>query len=170
MTDALQTNSTLFGQVEPGYAHYRKWAQPAPALVTPHVHLKWYVIHPEALPIAAARIDDAQAYLRDEIAAGRLKLDDEVGFVVHHRVPELEILYVCTWRGNNEVWETLYHKRLLPGLRFTEFQRTNTSPTFCVWVLSAVTHEMKAWTRFLSSPRGADDRNGYLADQLTGWV
>ena len=132
MTDALQTNSTLFGQVEPGYAHYRKWAQPAPALVTPHVHLKWYVIHAAAPFITKHNALGCDFYLRIALE--------------------------------------LYHKRLLPGLRFTEFQRTNTSPTFCVWVLSAVTHEMKAWTRFLSSPRGADDRNGYLADQLTGWV
>jgi len=44
------------------------------------------------------------------------------------------------------------------------------SPTFCVWVLSVVAHEMKAWTAFLKSARGEDNRNAYLGDQLTGWV
>ena len=66
------------------------------------------MIYPEALPITPSQVADAQAHLAAEVDTGHLTLENEVGFVVHHRVPDLEILYVCTWRGNNELWETLF--------------------------------------------------------------
>jgi len=135
-----------------------------------NVYLKWYLIHPESLPIANDPIANAQAFLRSEVEAGRLALNNEVGFVVQHRCAELFILYVCTWRGNNEVWETLYHKDVTPGSHFKVFERENTSPTFCVWVLPVVLHEQKAWVRYLRSQRNAAAKDVYLNDQLTGLV
>lgn len=159
-----------FKQVEMGYRHYPKRVQPAPALQTPEVYLKWYRIYPEALPISEEERLEAQNYLREELALGRLELSNEVGFAVQHRTPEWLILYVCTWRGNNEVWETLYHNRLASGEGYKPFQRANTSPTFCVWVLAAVAHEQKAWSRFLGSARDPSAQENYLHDQLTDGV
>ena len=57
-----------------------------------------------------------------------------------------------TWRGANEVWETVYAK---DGDGFGLFGVDGGHrPTFCVWELGAVLHEQQAWIRFLRSPRG----------------
>ena len=159
-----------FAQVSPDYQHDPKWMQPRPALATAEVYLKWYLVYPQALPITNEQVAEAQAFLLDEMKAERLQLKHEVGFVVLHRCPEFLIIYACTWRGNNEVWETLYHKNLVAGAHFKGLERENTSPTFCVWVLPAVWHEQQAWCRYLLSPRDHADKAAYLGDQFTGLV
>ena len=159
-----------FSQVASDYSHYQKLVRPGPALTAKGVHLKWYLIYPESLPVTPDDIDAAQAFLRPEIVASRLALKDEIGFVVQHRCAEQLILYVCTWRGNNEVWETLYHRRCAPAARYSVLERENTSPTFCVWVLPAVLHEQRAWSRYLCSQRDAAAQCAYATDQLTGVV
>jgi hypothetical protein len=159
-----------FAQVSAEYKHYPKWIQPAPALVTPQVYFKWYLTHPESLPITNDQIAEAQATLRQDLSTGQLALKHEVGFVVQHRCAEVIILYVCTWRGNNEVWETLYHKALNPETQYEMFKRENTSGTFCVWVLPAVLHEQQAWVRYLQSQRDEAAQEAYLNNQMTGWV
>lgn len=160
----------MFSQVAPDYRHTQKSIRSGPALVTADVYLKWHLIYPEHLPIPDEQVLEAQTLLREEISTGRLDLKDEVGFVVQHRTAGFLILYVCTWRGNNEVWETLYHKRVDADTGYEILQRENTSPTFCVWVLSAVTHEQKAWSRYLLSERDQPAREAYLSDHLTGRV
>ena len=166
----ISNRTTLFEQVSDDYQHNQKWVQPAPALVTPDTYLKWYLIYPGSLPITSDQIDDAQTFINSEIEAGRLALRNEVGFVVQHRCAEVIILYVCTWRGNNEVWETLYRKETNPEAHYKVIERVNTSPTFCVWVLSAVLHEQKSWTHYLQSQRDETAEQIYLNDQMTGWV
>lgn len=161
--------SQMFSQVSSDYQHYPKMIRPGPALVTSDVYLKWHFIYPESLPISEEQISEAQIFLREEMSGGRLELKDEVGFVAQHRTAAFLILYVCTWRGNNEVWETLYHKPI-PGGGYGVFQRQDTSPTFCVWVMAAVTHEQKAWTRYLRSERDEGAREAYLQDQLTDLI
>ena len=99
----------LFSQVSSDYEHQTKSVRPGPALVTNGVYLKWSLIEPESLPITPSQIDGAQAFLLEGLSSGRLKLHNEIGFVVQHRCANVLILYVCTWRGDNEVWETLYH-------------------------------------------------------------
>ena len=161
----------IFDQVLPDYRHIQKWVQPAPALVTSQAYLKWYVLYPQALPITDEQVAQAQNFLLDEMKADRLKLRHEVGFVVLHRCSEMLIIYACTWRGNNEVWETLYHQDLTAGTPFKLFKREDTSPTFCVWVLPAVWHEQQAWVRYLQSSRDPGAKAAYVADQLlAGWV
>lgn len=154
-----------FQQVAPDYRHYPKWVRPTSALQTPEVYFKWYLIYPETLPIVDEERLEAQAFIGEEVESGRLELKDEVGFVVQHRTPEWMILYVCTWRGNNEIWETLYHRKL-PGGSFVKHRRTDTTGTFCVWVMSAVRHEQQAWSRYLRSERNAKAQEDYLGDQL----
>jgi hypothetical protein len=43
-------------------------------------------------------------------------------------------------------------------------------PTFCVWELGAVCHELRAWSRFLCSPRDVTARHAYLRDTYDGLV
>ena len=162
--------SHLFSQVSSGYKHQTKSVRPGPALVTNDVYLKWSLIEPESLPITPSQIDGAQEFLLEELSTERLKLHNEIGFVVQHRCANVLILYVCTWRGDNEVWETLYHAAVSPEARYNVTQRENTSPTFCVWVLPAVLHEQRAWVKYLESSRDHLAQEAYLNDQLTGRV
>ena len=161
---------SYFQQVSSDYRHTTKKVIPQPALQTPQVYFKWYCIHPEALEITGHDVLEAQHHLRTELGSNSLELNDEVGFVIQHRTAEWMILYVCTWRGNNEIWETLYHRQLATESNFKRFKRSDTSPTFCVWVMAAVSHEQKAWSRFLQSERRDEDQSAYLSDQLTDLV
>jgi hypothetical protein len=164
------TTNHLFSQVSSSYQHQHKSARPGPALETSDVYLKWSLIEPESLPITSAQVNEAQTFLLEELNSGRLKLSNEVGFVVQHRCAKVLILYVCTWRGDNEVWETLYHTVLQPQARYKVTQRENASPTFCVWVLPAVLHEQRAWVKYLESARDLVAQEAYLHDQFTGQV
>jgi hypothetical protein len=160
----------LFSQVSSTYQHQAKSARPGPALETANVYLKWSLIEPESLPITPIQVNEAQAFLLEELGTGRLKLHNEVGFVVQHRCAKVLILYVCTWRGDNEVWETLYHTVVAPEAHYKVTQCENTSPTFCVWVLPAVLHEQRAWVKYLESARDLVAQEAYLRDQFTGQV
>jgi hypothetical protein len=63
-------------------------------------------------------------------------------------------LIVNTWRGNNELWETVFYKNGDAMKAFELWPRDAThKPAFCVWELMAVWHETKSWERFLISPR-----------------
>ena len=165
----MNTLGPRFNQVSSDYRHYAKLIRPGPALITSDVYFKWLLIYPQSLPISEEQVDEAQTFLWEEIVSS-LELKDEVGFVVQHRCAEVLILYVCTWRSNNEVWETLYHRSIAPAAHYKKLARQDTSPTFCVWVLSAVAHEQRAWTRYLRSERGDEARAAYLSDQLSDEV
>jgi hypothetical protein len=122
------------------------------------------------VPIAVREM--ARAHLVDEAAAGRAELDGDLGFVVLHRCGgEFYFLMVCTWRGSNELWETVYAKPDDAADRFGVWPRQGRHvPTFCVWELGAVWHEQQAWVRFLSSARDDAAVAAYLTDQFTGLV
>lgn len=165
----MTSGGTFFRHVEPTYRHYSKRAKPAAALVRPNIHLKWYTL---AVPDRLHSDDEvarAQSVLACEIEGGRLGLRNEIGFVVQHRVATADIFYVCSWNGNNELWETHYYCPHDTGV--FEIGRHGTKfPTFCVWVLSIVHYEMKAWSRYLSSSRDDAARLAYVHDQLDATV
>lgn len=163
------SNQVFFQQVEPSYQHYPKKVHPADALQTLEACLKWYLIYPEHLPISEEEREEAQRFVQEELSTGQLEMKNEVGFVVQHRTPEWMILYVCSWRGNNEIWETLYHKRLSAG-GYEMHRRKDTTGTFCVWVMAAVRHEQKAWSCYLRSGRDEAAQEAYLNDQLNDVV
>jgi hypothetical protein len=160
---------TFFRHVEPGYRHYSKQAQPAPALVRPHIHLKWYTLAVPDRMLTAEDITHAQAFIAREIDEGRLALRDEIGFVIQHRVATVDIFYVCSWNGNNELWETHYYRPHATGQPEVG-QHGTKFPTFCVWVLAIVHHEMQAWSRYLKSARDEAARAAYATDQLSAMV
>jgi hypothetical protein len=162
--------SLVFAQVTPAYHHRQKCVRPGAALVTDEVYLKWYDIAREEMPIADDLIADARSFLLTELHEGRLPLQQEVGFAIHHQCGSLYILYICTWRNDNEVWEILYHKDLAGDGTFRRFEREATTPTFCVWVLGPVWHEQQAWVRYLNSARDDAARWTYLHDQMVGLV
>jgi hypothetical protein len=101
---------------------------------------------------------------------GRLGLKNEIGFVVHHQCSSAYILYICTWRNENELWETIYIKDPVVDNEFQQLKRNPTTPTYCVWVLGVVGHEQQAWTHYLYSPRDNAAKYAYVQDQMMGSV
>ena len=161
--------SALFQRVEADYVHYAKHARPVSPAAAAGVFLKWYSLAVPERSHTDVEIAAAQAFLLHEISVGNLALTGEVGFVVQHRIATMDVFYVCSWNGNNELWETHYFKPLdsdeyAVGHHATKF------PTFCVWVLAIVHHETAAWSRYLSSVRDGDARAAYCADRLDAMV
>jgi hypothetical protein len=81
----------------------------------------------------------------------------------------LYFLIVCTWRNNNEMWQTVFYKNGEAMADFALFPRDAAhKPTLCVWELVPVQHEQQAWTRFLTSPRDEAAAGRWLADRYAG--
>ena len=158
----------LFTQVAADYAHAEKTLRPEAPLIAPGVYQKWYLVHPPERPFTPADIAEAQDFLRVEIDAGRLALRNEIGFTVQHRCASVDIFYVCSWRDNNELWETIYYRPT--GGDFTVVPRQSKTATYCVWVIPAVTHEQGAWLTYLRSRRDEAARLAYCKDQTGGRV
>jgi len=159
----------LFQAVSPDYVHYRKHARAVAPAVADGVYLKWYSLAVDDRAHTDAEIADAQSFMLREIAIGDLALMNEVGFVVQHRIATMDVFYVCSWNGNNELWETHYF-RPLDGDAYEVGRHGSKFPTFCVWVLAIVHHETGAWSRYLSSERDGAARAAYCADQLDATV
>lgn len=163
-----EPTAALFHEVADDYNHVRKEMRVAPPLMAPGIFSKWYLINPPDRPFIESEVQAAQSFLLSEIDSGRLRLHNEVGFPVQHRCAKVDIFYVCSWRDNNELWETLY--TLPVGGTYQLTERNNTTGTYCVWVIPAVTHEQQAWLTYLRSPRDDAARRRYCEDQASGEV
>jgi hypothetical protein len=152
--------------VRPEYRHTPKLARPEPSLTLGGTVLKWYDIAPADAPVPLAIRALARRNLRDGSKLGELALDDELGFVVLHRCGEsFYFLLVCTWRNDNELWETVWAKTGERAFRFEPWPiGRGHRPTFCVWELGVVCHEQQAWERYLGSPRDELAMQAYLGD------
>jgi hypothetical protein len=165
-------NLSQLGNVVPeGYLYYEKVITPGDDFALPNAYLKWYDLYPEDAPITPEQSAEARAYLASEVEAGRLKLDDELGFVILHRAGSWLLLMLMTWRQTNEIWESVYAKPVEQAGSYapTQFE-TNHRGTFCVWELGIVWHERHAWVRFLSSKRDDAAKLDYLHDRFSGRV
>lgn len=157
-------------QVVPDYEHNSKLATAGAAIATSTTYLKWYDVAYRDAPIPHDEDREAHKFLLAEMYSGKLKVDRELGFVVHHRCTNAYVLYVCTWRNENELWETIYQRGLEEGSKFTVIERQAKTPTYCVWVLGVVNHEMQAWTRYLYTGRDEEAKRAYVRDQMSGTV
>jgi len=158
--------------VSADYRHHDKEvvALPASDVALPAGRLKWYEVR-EATAVVDDRVRaEGHAFLVAEVAAGRLDVARDLGFVVHHLCGEsFYFLIVCTWRNNNEMWETAYAKdgHDAPLVRV---EVDGHRPVVCVWEMGAVLHEQRAWIRYLRSERDEAAVAAYLADRFTGTV
>ncbi len=152
------------------YRHYPKAVVPAETLQAGQAQLKWYNLAraEDGVPVAIERM--ARTFLSAETQAQRLGVDCELGFVVLHRCgADFYFLILNTWRGTNELWESVFFKESSAMRDFADFKREGRHlPTYCVWELAVVLHEQKVWTRFLSSHRTAKDEELYLKDTFAG--
>jgi hypothetical protein len=151
------------------YRHVEKIATVEPSLALDGTTLKWYEIAPDDTPVPLAVRALARRNLRD--AAHDATLGD-LGFVILHRCGEsFYFLLVCTWRNDNELWETVWAKTGDDDVFFRPWPAAGAHrPTFCVWELGAVGHEREAWTHYVCSARDEIARQAYLRDTFTGIV
>jgi hypothetical protein len=160
------------GNVVPeGYLYYEKIITPREGLLLPNAYLKWYDLYSADAEITEEQRAECRAFIEGEVEAGRLDLQNNLGFVILHRAGGYLLLMVNTWRNTNEIWESVYAKEVesTEGYRPTEFESGHRG-TFCVWELGAVWHERHAWVRFLSSKRGDEAKLAYVNDRFEGRV
>jgi hypothetical protein len=157
-------------KIDPAYRHYPKTVTPLPPITLGAARLKFYTIAKDDTPVPSDIESIARDYLHTEVASPRWELADELGFVLLHRCgTEFYFLLLSTWRGSNELWETVYYKPHDAALGFAPFpQPTRHKGTYCVWEMAVVWHETQAWVRYLASPRGAEDTAEYLGSQMAG--
>ena len=148
MIDSILKNDLGVGE---SYKHGPKRAAPTEPVEGNSVFLKWYWLAPED-----RQVPDEIDRLARSFLARQTNLEAKgLGFVILHRCGEdFYFLIVNTWRGNNEVWETVFYKNGDAMTDFALWPRDGMhKPTFCVWELAPVWHETKSWERFLMSAR-----------------
>jgi len=151
--------------IDPKYRHTPKCVVPSERIEPSGAVLKWYAVHPEDRPVPGEITQLARSCLaKTPLEASGL------GFVILHRCGnDFYFLIVCTWRGSNEIWETLFYKDGEAMADFAMFPREKShKPTFCVWELAPVWHEQKAWVRFLMSARDEAAATAWLGDRYAG--
>ena len=151
--------------VQESYAHTPKRATAGDAIETNGAVLKWYQLSLEDRQVPDGIDRLARSFLsRTPLEATGL------GFVILHRCgKDFYFLIVNTWRGNNEVWETVFYKDGDAMADFALWPRDGMhKPTFCVWELAPVWHETKSWERFLMSPRDEKAAQIWQRDLYSG--
>lgn len=155
--------------VSAGYRHVDKVIVPAAGLALPASHLKWYDVHREQAVVDPAVRSEARDFITAETAAGHLDIAGELGFTILHLCGDsFYFLIVCTWRNDNEMWQTVYARDTRQGGPFARVPHGDHVQMVCVWELGAVLHERAAWTRYLRSPRDRAAQIDYLRDQYAG--
>ena len=165
-------NALERASVAADYRHIEKIAHAEPSLALGETSLKWYDVAPDDAPVPLAIRAVARRCLRDAARADELGVLGELGFVVLHRCGEdFYFLLVCTWRNENELWETVWAKNGESDVLFRPWPTEGEHrPTFCVWELGTVCHEREAWTRYLLSARDKAAKDAYLHDCYSGAV
>ena len=172
MPDDHAPTSGVLKHVDPGYRHYPKQVAPQALLDLGGARLKWYDLARAEMPVPDEIRKLAQDYVIAESQAGRLELDRELGFVLLHRCGEdFYFLILCSWRGSNELWESVYFKPNTTTPGFALYPREGRHKgTYCLWEMGVVWHEQQAWLRFLTSARDETAQKHYLDDRFAGPV
>jgi len=169
MTPTAAQPAPLGNVVAENYRHVTKQITPGAPLVLPDAYLKWYQLYPEDPGVDPAVDAEARAFIAGEVATGRLAISGDLGFVINHRCgAHIHLLLVCTWRADNEMWETVYARDSRQDGTFGLTPQTTHRGVICVWEFGAVAHEHRAWTRYLRSTRDPAAKREYAESQCTG--
>jgi hypothetical protein len=157
--------------VSANYVHRDKFIEPKQLLTLGERRLKWYDIAVPDAGVPSAIHLMARSFLEKLSGEGGLNRLSDLGFVILHRCGEdFYFLIVCSWRGNNEIWETVFAKDK-DDVGFRDWPRPGPHiPTYCVWEMGAVIHESQAWIRHLRSRRDEAAVQIWLSDQVEGTV
>lgn len=147
------------------YQHVPKHVTPGQPLELQAALLKWYEVH----PVDHSVPEDVRRLARIALETGNLKAKG-LGFVVLHRCNnDFYFLIVCTWRNENEIWQSVWYKDGGAMSEFLEFPRDSAClPTYCVWELVPVWSEQQAWVCFLKSTRDEEAVKRWLQEQYQG--
>jgi hypothetical protein len=171
MTVTDEQLATIGNVVDAGYRHVTKHISPGTPLVLPDTYLKWYHLRRADQVIDPAVTEEARTFLTEQVTAGRLPISGDLGFVIHHLSGDnIHLLLVCTWRGNNEMWETTYVKDTRQDGPFAPQAQTSHRGVICVWEFGVVAHEHQEWTRYLRSNRDTAAKRAYAESLCTATI
>lgn len=169
MTVTIDDLTGVGNVVDDDYRHVTKQIRPRAALALPTAYLKWYDLCRDDQRIDPDVDAEARAFLAAETAAERLPIAGDLGFVVNHLSGDhIYLLLVFTWRGNNEMWESVYYKDVRDGGPFRLGPQSTHRGAICVWEFGAVAHEHIAWMRYLRSARDEAAKREYVESQFSG--
>ncbi len=157
-----KTSETI--QVGQTYRHYEKMIRCHGVIDLTIGRLKWYGINCSNQPIEQSIFELAQSFVSRKLRSDGSPSAQELGFVLLHRCGQgVYFLGLCTWRGNNELWKTIFFFETDTMEDFALFPQDEAhKDTFCVWELAVVCHEVQAWTTYLKSNRTDQDADRYL--------
>jgi hypothetical protein len=157
--------------VAPDYLHSDKAVRRRVDILLGSSRLKWYDLARPGEPVSDPVQRTAEAFLARAAQAPDWPLNDDVGFVMLHRCgAAFYFLIVCTWRGDNELWQTVYFKPNEATPDFALFPQNAHKGTFCVWEMGIVWAETQAWRRYLMSDRSPSFLEEYMAFAAQGDV
>ncbi len=169
--DKILNLSDLGNVIPKGYNYYKKKITPGLQLNLPDACLKWYELHPPDIKITDNQVQGTKAFIEAETKTGRLKLENELEFVILHRAGDYLLLLITTWRNTNEMWESIYFKKADQFENYVPMKFNNDHKgTYCVWELGIVLHERNAWVRFIESKRDEKAKIEYLNNLFSGEV
>ena len=153
--------------IDAGYRHAPKVAPAGEPLELLGTLLKWYGLHYADKPIPDAITRLARDYLKKTPIEAR-----GFGFVILHRCNnDFYFLIVSTWRGNNELWETVFYKNGDKMADFALFPRDGQHKgTYCVWEMQPMWHEREVWETFLNSARDEAAAREWLSNSHSGAI
>lgn len=158
--------------VDQTYIHVDKVAAADGVVNSPRADLKWYNLARSDQPVDVHVLEMARRFIRQMSEEGCLDNLGDLGFVILHRCErDFYFLIVCSWKNNNELWESVFAKTGADDPSFSDFVFTDQHRgTFCVWELGIISHEQKAWRRFLMSIHDDNAKHDYLSDVYVGRV
>ncbi|MDN5395801.1 MAG: hypothetical protein L0G39_07095 [Chryseobacterium sp.] len=143
-----------------------KYTSPKGIFALGTTRFKWYDLAENLADISPLDISNAKICI--ENAVENFQNKEDLGFVILHRCGKNYLLLVCTWRSENELWESVYYD----GSGTFEVWDRNTIhlPTYCVWEMGIVYHESQSWKKFLGTDRSEIHQQHYLDDLFEGEV
>lgn len=150
--------------VDIAYRHYDKIITSQGISRPNNSRLKWYDIAQSGQEIGVTVRDLAKEFIDGQATATGVPCQNELGFILLHRCgEEFYFLMLCTWRGSNELWKTVYYFDAEKMVKFAPFPQDEAHKgTFCVWEMRVVAHETLAWEQYLMSDRKTEDEEAYI--------
>lgn len=143
-----------------------KFAKFIEILEVENSRLKFYNLAENLNDITKQDIDNAKEVIQKNSEI--FKDHKDLGFVLNHRCGDKYLLLVCSFRNENEIWETVYYNG--SGMFEIWERKPPHLPTFCVWEMGVVYHESKAYKEFLGTDMAEEDIQNYLNNIFEGEV
>lgn len=165
-------NITELGNIIPeAYTYYKKKIEPGSQLKLSTASFKWYNLYPYDSIITSGQVSESKEFIENEVKSGKLKFENELGFVILHRAGNNLLLLITSWRNTNEIWETIYFKEAVKEEVYKPMKfKTDHKGTYCVWELGIVWHERNAWVKFINSKRNNESKLNYMSDLFSGEI